>query len=73
MNDIGKVCLNFLSIKQNICYNKFVVKYKVWEVLYILRLLNLQRLELKKENFEYLEASCTSCGASSCNGPDPSN
>lgn len=36
-------------------------------------LLNLQRLKPKMEIFEYLEASCTSCGASSCNGPDPSN
>lgn len=37
----------------------------------MITLLNLQRLQIKSETFDYFEASCTSCGASSCNGPDP--
>lgn len=34
------------------------------------KLLELQTLKTL-ETFNYLENSCTSCGASSCNGPDP--
>ncbi|WP_262604396.1 MULTISPECIES: hypothetical protein [unclassified Staphylococcus] len=33
--------------------------------------LELQRLEIKLESYDYLEASCTSYGAPSCNEPDP--